>query len=192
MKLSILAILALAATASAAAVHQPTGAHKSAVHKPAVHKPVAHKPVAHKPAAHKPAAHKPAAHKPAAHKPKKQHRKHPRKHVVAQVASKKSSGGNSLTIPRITFYDGSSLDAPACGGGKTSASSMSAAVKEGGKFKCGDKINLNNGGHSITVKVVDYCAGCADAAIDLTPSAFKALGVALDVGEIHGAKGSIV
>jgi hypothetical protein len=60
---------------------------------------------------------------------------------------------------KATWYSGSQLNNPACGGSTPSDSSMVAAVSEHGPFNCGDHIKLSKGGKTVTVKVVDKCAG---------------------------------
>jgi expansin (peptidoglycan-binding protein) len=95
-----------------------------------------------------------------------------------------------MTSPRITFYSGSQLNNPACGGPTPSRNSMIAAVKQGGAFSCGDHIRISHKNKSIKVKVVDYCESCSDKAVDLTPGAFAKL-ASLDEGIIRGAKMSL-
>lgn len=87
---------------------------------------------------------------------------------------------------RITWYAGNSLSNPACGGSTPNDNSMIAAVKQGGRFGCGNRLRINYKGKSVTVRVVDYCQGCSNTAIDLTKGAFKRL-ANLDVGVLHGA-----
>ncbi|PWN36419.1 uncharacterized protein FA14DRAFT_135178 [Meira miltonrushii] len=95
-----------------------------------------------------------------------------------------------MTSPRITFYSGSQLDNPACGGPTPSRNSMIAAVKKGGAFACGDHIRISHKNKHIKVKVVDYCESCSDRAVDLTPGAFAKL-ASLDTGIITGARMSL-
>ncbi|PWN20428.1 hypothetical protein BCV69DRAFT_299555 [Microstroma glucosiphilum] len=85
---------------------------------------------------------------------------------------------------KATWYGGGQLDNPACGGATPTDNSMVAAVSENGPFQCGDHIKLSKGGKSVTVKVVDKCAGCGAHHIDLTKGAFKKLGP-LSEGVIH-------
>lgn len=87
---------------------------------------------------------------------------------------------------RITWYSGGSLNNPACGGSTPSNNAMIAAVKQGGRFNCGDNLRINYQGKSVKVRVIDYCEGCSSTAIDLTKGAFKKL-ASLSTGELHGA-----
>ena len=95
-----------------------------------------------------------------------------------------------MTSPRITYYSGSQLKNPACGGPTPSRNSMIAAVKKGGAFSCGDHIRISHKNKSIKVKVVDYCESCSNKAVDLTPGAFAKL-ANLDEGIITGARMSL-
>ncbi|CAO1618677.1 unnamed protein product [Jaminaea pallidilutea] len=45
-----------------------------------------------------------------------------------------------------------------------------------GNIVCGKKIKVSNGSTSITVEVTDQCPSCDDTHLDLSPSAFEALG----------------
>ncbi|KAJ7848858.1 plant expansin [Mycena olivaceomarginata] len=57
---------------------------------------------------------------------------------------------------------------------------------------CGKKIKAISGGRSVTVTVVDRCAGCAGAAdLDFSEAAFAKL-AAPAVGRIHGVKWEFV
>jgi expansin (peptidoglycan-binding protein) len=89
------------------------------------------------------------------------------------------------TSGRITYYTGSMLQNPACGGPDPSNNSMIAAVKKGGKYGCGDTLRIKSGSKSVTVTVVDYCAGCSSTAVDLTSGAFKRL-AKLSKGVVNG------
>lgn len=61
---------------------------------------------------------------------------------------------------RVTYYGGGQLKNPACGGPNPHPNDMIAAVKKGGHFKCHDHIHIRKGSKKVTVRVVDYCAGC--------------------------------
>jgi hypothetical protein len=52
---------------------------------------------------------------------------------------------------------------------------------------CGRNIRVSYGGRSVTVQVVDRCAGCAWGDVDLTPAAFTALVGSLDAGRVQGS-----
>lgn len=93
----------------------------------------------------------------------------------------------AIHSPRITYYGGSQLKNPACGGPNPSSGSMIAAVKKGGAFKCGDTLHISKGGRIIKVKVIDHCAACSDKAVDLTAGAFRKL-TSLSDGVITGAR----
>lgn len=96
----------------------------------------------------------------------------------------------AMTSSRITYYSGSQLNNPACGGPNPGRNSMIAAVKQGGRFKCGDRITIKHKHKSIKVKVVDYCPGCPPTGLDLSPGAFSKL-ASLDQGIIRNAKLSV-
>ncbi|KAK3949153.1 RlpA-like double-psi beta-barrel-protein domain-containing protein-containing protein [Pseudoneurospora amorphoporcata] len=50
---------------------------------------------------------------------------------------------------------------------------------------CGRNIRVNANGRSVTVKLVDRCAGCPYGGLDLSPAAFSAL-ASLSVGVLQG------
>lgn len=117
---------------------------------------------------------------PRAHHSKQRHRSSKKGH---NKSTKK--GGN--TAQRLTYYAGHQLDDPACGGPRPDDGDMIAAVVKGaGYAKCGDRITLEHNGRQVTVKVVDYCAGCAHNSFDLSKGAFKKL-APLEQGVIEGA-----
>ena len=117
---------------------------------------------------------------PRAHHSKAKHRS--AKKGANKVAAKKGS-----TAQRLTYYSGHQLDDPACGGPRPDDGDMIAAVVKGaGYAKCGDHITIEHNGRQVTVKVVDYCAGCAHNSFDLSKGAFKKL-APLDEGVIEGA-----
>lgn len=103
----------------------------------------------------------------------------------------RASRSGEMTSPRITFYSGSQLDNPACGGPNPSPHSMIAAVQQGGAFSCGDRIHIQHEGKSVNVHVIDYCESCSPHSLDLSPGAFSQL-ASLDQGVIEGAKMWIV
>jgi hypothetical protein len=79
------------------------------------------------------------------------------------------------------WYGGSQLDNPACGGSTPTSSSKVVAVKEGGMFKCGDKVHIHYNDKMVAATVVDYCSGCSAHHIDATEGVFKEL-ASLSVG----------
>ncbi|RFU76463.1 expansin [Trichoderma arundinaceum] len=52
---------------------------------------------------------------------------------------------------------------------------------------CGRNIRVNYNGRSVTVQIVDRCAGCAWGDIDLSPNAFTGLVGSLDAGRVQGS-----
>jgi hypothetical protein len=93
----------------------------------------------------------------------------------------------TMTSNRITYYSGKQLNNPACGGPNPTSHSMIAAVKQGGAFSCGDKVQIQHGSKNVVIKVVDYCESCGHADMDLTTGAFSKL-APISQGEIGGAK----
>lgn len=128
------------------------------------------------------------------------------KRAVANTDSASSSGAT------VTYYGGngerSSLYNPACysnnAQGKNdykvdghvrqpSPNDMVAAVHMASHIaKCGEYVHLSYRGHSVTVKIIDDCSTCHGAWFDLTPAAFKALGISQNTGEAHGVQWSRV
>lgn len=87
---------------------------------------------------------------------------------------------------KLTWYAGSQLDNPACGGPTPNDNSMIVAVKENGGYgKCGDKVHLHYGGKMVEVHIVDYCASCEWGHFDATKGVFRKL-ANLDQGVIDG------
>jgi hypothetical protein len=85
----------------------------------------------------------------------------------------------------LTYYYGSQLNNPSCGGKAPSDSDHVVAVKHGGKFKCGQKLHLHHGGKMLEVTVRDTCASCDDMHLDGTKGTFSHF-ADLSQGEIHG------
>lgn len=99
---------------------------------------------------------------------------------------KKSSRGEELiTNGMMTWYGGGQLDNPACGGKTPSKWDHVVAVKQGGKFKCGDTVHLHHKNKMVEAKVVDYCAGCDENHVDATQGLFSKL-ADLDEGVVKG------
>jgi hypothetical protein len=106
-----------------------------------------------------------------------------------EVRSKKhgrnSRGEQIITNGMMTWYGGGQLDNPACGGKTPSKWDHVVAVKEGGKFKCGDTVHLHHNNKMVEAKVVDYCAGCDENHVDATQGLFSKL-ADLDQGVVKG------
>lgn len=88
-------------------------------------------------------------------------------------------------VPKA-WYGGGQLSAPACGGKAPSDNDMVVAVKSGGPFKCHDTVHIHYNGKMQAAKVVDYCAGCDEHALDLTQGLFRQLAGSLDKGVMKG------
>lgn len=78
-----------------------------------------------------------------------------------------------------TYYSVNKSGKPSCGG-KVDNDDMVVALShklmQGHGGPCGEKIKVHGKHGSITVKVVDTCAGCGKNDIDLSPKAFEKLG----------------
>lgn len=98
--------------------------------------------------------------------------------VAAPAVEKRGNNG------RITYYSGSMLKAPACGGSAPTDDDFIAAVSKDSPFKCGDEVNLWRHNKHVKVKVVDECATCTFGHwFDLSKAAFKEL-AELELGEL--------
>lgn len=86
---------------------------------------------------------------------------------------------------KLTWYSGSSLDNPYCGGPTPSDNDFVAATSWDSPYGCGDHITFFYYGKKTTVKVVDKCEGCGGNGswFDLTKAAFSSL-AGLEVGEL--------
>ncbi|KAL7787150.1 expansin-like protein [Trichoderma ceciliae] len=90
------------------------------------------------------------------------------------------------TFGQITYFN---AGLGACGwwnGDNDYVVAMSAPLFDSQR-PCGRNIRVNYGGRSITVKVVDRCAGCAWGDVDLTPRGFRDLIGSLDAGRVQGS-----
>jgi hypothetical protein len=101
----------------------------------------------------------------------------PRKHT-------KRRSEQLITDGELTWYGGSQLDAPACGGSTPSINAHVVAVKEGGMFKCGDTVHIHHSGKMLPATVVDYCGGCSAHHLDLPKGFFEQFASA-DVGVLY-------
>ncbi|PWN48855.1 hypothetical protein IE53DRAFT_388936 [Violaceomyces palustris] len=87
---------------------------------------------------------------------------------------------------KLTWYAGSQLDNPACGGSRPSDDTMAVAVKKNGGYgKCGETVHIHYGGKMVSAKIVDYCAGCEWGHFDATKGVFKKL-APLSTGVLEG------
>ncbi|CAO1627340.1 unnamed protein product [Parajaminaea phylloscopi] len=104
-----------------------------------------------------------------------------RKHKKHRKGKKSGKGGMA------TWYTGNQMNAPACGGHKPSDSDYIAAVSANAPYKCHERVTLQKGGKTVTVKIVDFCESCSASPthFDLSKAAFKKL-ASLDAGEVHG------
>ncbi|KAJ7614959.1 Non-catalytic module family EXPN protein [Roridomyces roridus] len=100
--------------------------------------------------------------------------------IASFVLAALVAAGSALVVPRssgpATFYDPAGA-LGACGNpiqNTDFAVALNTADFAGGAL-CGQNINVNFNGASITVNVQDLCPGCAPGGIDLTESAFAAL-----------------
>lgn len=59
-------------------------------------------------------------------------------------------------------------------------------TQSNGNPNCARKAWVTVKGRTVEVRVVDKCGGCKYEDIDLSPAAFKALGLDLGVGRIKG------
>ncbi|KAL7944104.1 RlpA-like double-psi beta-barrel-containing domain-containing protein [Trichoderma barbatum] len=102
-----------------------------------------------------------------------------------------SSTSSSSLAPRenfgdITFY---TTGLGACGGVNNDeeyVAAVSAAVFDS-QSVCGSTISVSFAGRSVSVLVVDRCAGCAFGDVDLSPRAFIDLTGSLDAGRVQGS-----
>ncbi len=98
---------------------------------------------------------------------------------MLEVRSKTYKAGH------LTFYWGSQLNNPACGGPTPKDDSMIVAVPESSPAKCGDTVQIHWKGKTVEAKVVDYCGGCGKYDIDTTKGVFSQLAT-LDEGLLQG------
>ncbi|KDN52371.1 hypothetical protein K437DRAFT_254359 [Tilletiaria anomala UBC 951] len=85
----------------------------------------------------------------------------------------------------MTYYYGSQLENPYCGGKTPTDNDMVVAVPKGSPAKCGDKVHLHYNGKMVEATVVDRCGGCKNKySVDATKGVFKKL-AALDVGVLN-------
>ncbi|WFD43339.1 hypothetical protein MPSI1_002000 [Malassezia psittaci] len=92
---------------------------------------------------------------------------------------KRSSG-------KLTWYGGSMLDNPACGGSTPTDSDMIVAVaQDAGYGSCNQKVKLSYNGKSVTARIADYCEGCGYGHFDGSKGLFKKF-ADLDEGVLTG------
>ncbi len=91
----------------------------------------------------------------------------------------------------MTWYDGESLQGPACGGPAPNDNSLAVAVASSSPAKCNQQIKITYRGKSVTARVRDRCAGCAWNSVDGTKRVFRAL-APLDQGRLRGIKYTIL
>lgn len=87
---------------------------------------------------------------------------------------------------KVTWYGGSQLDNPACGGPTPTDNSAIVAVKQNGGYgKCGEWVHLHYNGKMVAAKIVDYCASCEWGHFDASRGVFKQL-APLSQGVLNG------
>ncbi|PNP55715.1 hypothetical protein THARTR1_04091 [Trichoderma harzianum] len=102
-----------------------------------------------------------------------------------------SSSSSTDLAPRqnfgdITFYN---TGLGACGSVNNDeeyVAAISAALFDS-QSVCGRSISVNFNGATVSVQVVDRCAGCAFGDVDLSPRAFSDLTASLDAGRVQGS-----
>lgn len=105
--------------------------------------------------------------------------RNPKKH------HKNNRGEQLITNGKLTWYGGGQLDNPACGGSTPGRNDHVVAVKQGGRFSCGDTVHIHHKDKMVAAKVVDYCAGCDESHVDASQGVFEKL-ANLDEGELNG------